>query len=297
VAIIGVNGAGKTTLLKMIAGELAPDGGTITLGTNVSAAYYAQHHTELLDGDKTILDQVWSMVPRQPQAWVRGILGAFLFSGDDVDKPIRVLSGGERARVALARLLVIPSNLILMDEPTNHLDLDSSERLVEALRAYGGTLVFVSHNRSFINQLATKVWDVGGGGLTEWPGNLDDYLFHLEQIGKPMGAGGEEVAAPAPPPEPAERDKERRQREARERDERGRKTRPIKNEIATLERRIGEIEDEQRDIEPKLADPAFFNDFARARPLLEKFQQNRDKLEELYARWEYQQEQLTRAEK
>src|SRR5205814_1634675 len=113
--------------------------------------------------DKTILQETWDLVPTMGQAQVRSVLGSFLFEGDDVEKKIGVLSGGERARVALARLLLVPSNLMLMDEPTNHLDLDSSERLVEALKEYGGTLVFVSHNRSFINQLATKVWDVRDG--------------------------------------------------------------------------------------------------------------------------------------
>jgi ATP-binding cassette subfamily F protein 3 len=286
IAIIGRNGAGKTTLLKLIAGELAADAGRITLGANVQVAYYAQHHTETLDRDKTILDEVWGLVPREAQSTVRGILGAFLFSGDDVDKRVGVLSGGERARVALARLLVLPSNVILMDEPTNHLDLDSSERLVEALKEYGGTLIFVSHNRSFINQLATKTWDVTGGDIVEWPGNLDAYFYHQAQLAQPM-ATTEEA------PKAVGSEKERRQREAREREARNQRLRPIKNEIAQLEKRIGELEAEQKEIEPKLADPAFYGDFAKSGPMLAKYQQNREKLEELYARWEHQQERLS----
>jgi ATP-binding cassette subfamily F protein 3 len=289
IAVIGVNGAGKTTLLKMVAGELAPDAGTITLGHNVNMAYFAQHHTELLDRDKTVIDEIWSLVPKQQQTWVRGILGAFLFSGDDVDKKIAVLSGGERARVSLARLLVIPSNLMLMDEPTNHLDLDSSERLVAALKDYGGTLLFVSHNKSFINQLATKVWDVSGGGITEWQGNLDAYLYHLQQIGQTMGGAR---TAPAPRAMPAESDKDRRRREAAARDAVAAKVRPIKAAIADLERRIGELEKEKKTIEPKLVDPTFYADFGRSRPLLLRYDEIREKLEELYARWEHQQAAL-----
>ncbi|MSP60227.1 MAG: ABC transporter ATP-binding protein [Myxococcales bacterium] len=296
VAIIGVNGAGKTTLLKLIAGELALDGGTITLGHNVQPAYYAQHHTEKLDRDKSILDEIWSLVPAESQSFVRGVLGSFLFSGDDVDKKIAVLSGGERARVALARLLVLPSNLILMDEPTNHLDLDSSERLVEALREYGGTLLFVSHNRSFINQLATRIWDVRDGTIEEWPGNLDAWLYHLDQIGA-AGRGDAKSEAEGAGAKEAEResDRERRKREAREREARAKAVRPIKQELEKLERRIAEMEAEKSAIEPRLADPALYNDFARARPLMDRFQVLQSKLEELYGRWEHLQEQLAGA--
>jgi ATP-binding cassette subfamily F protein 3 len=290
VAIIGVNGAGKTTLLKLIAGELDAEAGTIALGHNVAAAYYAQHHTEKLDREKSILDEIWALVPDKPQSFVRGVLGSFLFSGDDVDKKIAVLSGGERARVALARLLVLPSNLILMDEPTNHLDLDSSERLVEALAEYGGTLLFVSHNRSFINQLATRIWDVRDGGIEEWAGNLDDYLYHLEQIGRPMGGPAQATAARPERPEESERD--RRRREAQEREARARVRRPIQAKIDELERRIAELEAEKSSLSLQLADPELYNDFARSRPIMSRFQEVQTKLDELLARWEHAQEEL-----
>jgi ATP-binding cassette subfamily F protein 3 len=294
VAIIGVNGAGKSTLLKIIAGELAADAGTCKLGHNVRCAYYAQHHTDTLRPERTILDETWDLVPLMPQAQVRAVLGSFLFQGDDVDKKIAVLSGGERARVALARLLLVPSNLMLMDEPTNHLDLDSSEKLAEALKGYGGTLVFVSHNRSFVNQLATKVWDVQAGAISEWAGNLDDYLHHLALIGQPMG--GVQVAGvkPAEAPAKVENDRERRQREAREREARAAQTKPIAAEIAKLEARIATLEAEQQQLDPQLADPAIYADFARAQPLLDRHRANKDELERLYASWEDAQERLAR---
>src|SRR5262249_50958736 len=134
-----------------------------------------QHRAERLDPRKTILEEVRGLVPTEPQSWVRGVLGAFLFSGDEVDKRIGVLSGGERARVALARLLVVPSNFLLMDEPTNHLDLDSSEALLAALTRSEGPLLFASHNRSLVSGLATQVWEVRDGKIDAQPGDLDDW--------------------------------------------------------------------------------------------------------------------------
>src|SRR6266436_195310 len=193
IAVIGLNGAGKTTLLKLLAQEIAPDEGNLALGHNVVTGYFAQHHTERLDPSRTVLEEVHGLVATQPQSWVRGVLGAFLFSGDDVDKRIAVLSGGERARVSLAKLLVVPSNFLLMDEPTNHLDLESSEALIDALAGYEGTLLFVSHNRSFVNGLATQVWEVKEGAVDAQPGDLDDW--HRRRAQAPQ------VAASVPQPE------------------------------------------------------------------------------------------------
>jgi len=292
VAIIGKNGAGKTTLLKLIAGELGLDAGQITVGHNVQVAYYAQHHTEKLDRDKTILDEIWSLVPDKSQTFVRGVLGSFLFSGDDVDKKISVLSGGERARVALARLLVMPSNFILMDEPTNHLDLDSAERLVEALREYSGTLLFVSHNRSFINQLATKIWDVRDGRIDEWAGNLDAYLYHLEQVGHEEGESGNA----APTADRTENDRDRRKREAKEREAQASLLRPLKKEIDALEAHIAKLETEISALETQLADPTLYNDFNRARPMVVRLDEAKAELASKYARWETVQGELATVE-
>src|SRR5690606_17312768 len=201
IAIIGANGAGKTTLLKMLAGELEPDAGSIRLGHNVELGYYAQHHADTLDTEASILGLMQALVPGMPERQVRSILGAFLFSGDDVEKRVGVLSGGERARVALARLLLQPSNLLVMDEPTDHLDLDSSEMLIEALQGYEGTLLFVSHNRSFINQLATAIWEVKDGQLLRHPGNLDDWTYHQAQLEADEGSASSATAASAAKPQ------------------------------------------------------------------------------------------------
>ncbi|MCB9707829.1 MAG: ABC-F family ATP-binding cassette domain-containing protein [Myxococcales bacterium] len=181
VGIIGVNGAGKTTLLKIMAGELDASEGVAPLGHNVKLGYYAQHHADSLDKSMTVYEALAEKNPEATLTQVRTLLGAFLFRGDDVEKKIAVLSGGERARVALARLLIDPCNYLLMDEPTNHLDLESSEALAEALANYDGTLVFVSHNRSFVRRLATKIWNVEDGHVEVYPGTLDEYMFRAAQ--------------------------------------------------------------------------------------------------------------------
>src|SRR4051812_388265 len=229
IAVIGLNGAGKTTLLKLLAEEIDPDAGKVALGHNVVTGYFAQHHTERLDPSKTILQEVHGLVPTEPQSWVRGVLGSFLFSGDDVDKKIGVLSGGEKARVALARLLVVPSNFLLMDEPTNHLDLDSSEALIDALTRYEGTLLFVSHNRSFVNGLATQVWEVRDGTIDAQPGDLEDWQRRRAAAQQPDAVktesdGGQGAQA-------------RRER-ANERERRQSLLGPTKKAIAELEQRI-----------------------------------------------------------
>ncbi|MFL5321781.1 MAG: ABC-F family ATP-binding cassette domain-containing protein [Myxococcaceae bacterium] len=290
VAVVGVNGAGKTTLLKILAGELEPDKGSVEVGHNVVMGYYAQHHADTLDPKKTVLDEVSALVPDRPQSYVRSVLGAFLFHGDDVEKPIGVLSGGERARVALAKLLLRPANLLLMDEPTNHLDLDSSEALIEALKGYDGTLLFVSHNRSFLNQLATTVWEVRDRQVIPYPGNLDDYLYKLEQNAKLETASGN--GAPVAKSSAPMSEKERKRAEAEERQRRSAVEGPVKKEIARLEARIAEMETKAQTAEAALADPGVYDDFNRARPHVESLNQAKSELEKLYAEWEAKQLEL-----
>ncbi|WP_373047517.1 ABC-F family ATP-binding cassette domain-containing protein [Vulgatibacter sp.] len=285
ISIVAPNGAGKTTLLKMLAGELQPDGGTISFGHNVIMGYYAQHHADTLDPRATILGFVRELVPQKGEREVRSILGALMFSGDDVDKKIGVLSGGERARVALARLLVLPSNLLFMDEPTNHLDLDSSEMLIEALKEYEGTLVFVSHNRSFINGLATHVWEVKDRGVLPHIGNLDDWLAH--QV-----PPEQEAARATPEAKTSLGEKERRRLEAEERQRRSAVEGPIKREIEECERRIAALEKTIAEQAAQLADPALYEDFARAKPLMDAHRDAKEELDGLYATWEEAQERL-----
>jgi ATP-binding cassette subfamily F protein 3 len=192
IALVGVNGAGKSTLIKILAGVEPVSSGTFDIGHNVQVDYFAQDQYKELDAEARMLDELSSVTPMTPLVELRNLLGCFLFSEDDVFKKIGVLSGGERNRFALARLLLKPSNFLLLDEPTNHLDLRAKDILLSALQTYTGTVVFVSHDRYFIDKLATRIFEIGDGRVNVFPGNYEDYLWRKE--------GG---AAPAPEPDEA----------------------------------------------------------------------------------------------
>jgi ATP-binding cassette, subfamily F, member 3 len=293
IGIIGVNGAGKTTLLRMLAGELPHDAGSIKIGSDVQVGYYAQHHAETLDLTATIYEVVQRAAPETPPARVRSICGAFMFGGDDIDKPIKVLSGGEKARVALAKLMVKPGNLLLMDEPTNHLDLASSEALTASLGTFDGTLVFVSHNRSLIRSLATRIWNVEDRRVETYPGTLDEYMYSMAErrqaiateqtaMRDPRGATPSKAASASS----REDDKARKRREAEARAKRSARLGPLEKQVAQLEERIGSLEAEQKTRSAELADPTVYDDAARRNKLLSDYQSAQDKLEELNPRWE-----------
>jgi ATP-binding cassette subfamily F protein 3 len=298
IGIIGVNGAGKTTLLRMIAGELPHDAGTIKLGSGVKAGYYAQHHADTLDMSATVQEVVQRASPTAPVSRVRSLLGAFMFRGDDVEKPCKVLSGGERARVALARLLINPGNLILMDEPTNHLDLESSDALARSLVDYDGTLVFVSHNRSLIRTLASRIWNVEAGHVDTYPGSLDEYLYSCAQRRKEVVVAGDVAhtrakAAPAAvAPVPKEDEKQRKRREAELRQKRAKTLGPLEKKVSDLEERITALETTQAKRSTQLSDPEVYADGARRNTLLSEYQSDQVKLEELTGRWEAAAEEL-----
>jgi ATP-binding cassette subfamily F protein 3 len=299
IAIIGPNGSGKTTLLKMIANELNPDEGTISLGHGVNMVYFSQHHSDMLNARKTVIQEVYQIVPDETIGFVRGVCGAFLFSGEDVDKPVGVLSGGERARVLLAKLLVKPGNLMIMDEPTNHLDIASSETLIDALSKYNGTLMFVSHNQSFINRSATKIWDLNQGNITEYPGSLSEYYDHLSR----MGAGSENgrLVKKERAKKPATGKTRDPKKERKERAERRQKVnatlKPIQTELENLEKQISGIEARQKEVEKMLADPALFSDKDRSVPLLKKYNESKQGLNSLLLKWEQTENKLESAKK
>ncbi len=180
IALVGVNGAGKSTLVRLLSGEDMPTSGLLKLGHNVLAEYFAQDQYKVLDPQARMLDDISRTATKVPDSELRSLLGCFLFSGDDVFKTLGVLSGGERNRYALARILVSPANFLLLDEPTNHLDLRAKDVLLEAIRSFTGTVIFVSHDRYFLDQLATRVFEVEGGKVNVYPGNYEDYLWRKE---------------------------------------------------------------------------------------------------------------------
>ncbi len=306
IAIIGPNGCGKTTLLKVVAGEIEADRGKISLGHKVSVAYFAQHHSDLLNPKKTVVEEVYQVVPNASIGFVRAVCGAFLFSGSDVDKTIGVLSGGERARVSLAKLLVNPGNFMLMDEPTNHLDIESSERLIDALKGYNGTLLFVSHNQSFVNRLATKIWDIRGQGIVEYPGNLDGYYEHLLKTDSTFGE--RDYSNTREPGSLKVKEKDRnhankksrsRKKEKRERAEKRQliydTLKPIQDGLEHLEEKISALESRQGEVEKILADPDIFGDKEISVPLLTEYKDIREKLDKLLLKWEKDQDRLESA--
>src|SRR5213592_4350291 len=195
IALVGPNSAGKSTLMRMLSGEEAPDSGQRALGHNVVMQYFAQDEATRMEGSPTVYETLASGSPLQMVPMIRNILGGFLFSGDDVYKPVRVLSGGERTRLAVARMLLRSSNTLLLDEPTNHLDLDSKEVLLDALVDYGGTLIFVSHDRYFVERLATKIIEITNGDAVAYPGTYKEFLWHKEH---PEGHGVGQVLRDPP---------------------------------------------------------------------------------------------------
>jgi ATP-binding cassette subfamily F protein 3 len=201
IALVGVNGAGKSTLIKILAGAEPVTKGEYTLGHNAQPDYFAQDQYKELNPNSNLLDDIGSVAPRATMTELRGVLGCFLFSEDDVFKRIGVLSGGERNRYALARMLMMPSNFLLLDEPTNHLDMRAKDVLLNALKEYNGTAVFVSHDRYFLDKLATRVIEVAGGEVNVYPGNYEDYIWRKENRGdlepKPEAAAKSQSAVPA----------------------------------------------------------------------------------------------------
>lgn len=272
IALIGDNGVGKSTLFKCIVGEQKADQGTIRFGAGVDLGYYDQHQAHLHE-DKTVLDEVWDDFHRLDQTEVRGALGLFLFTGDDVLMPISTLSGGEKGRVALTKLMLRKDNVLLLDEPTNHLDMDSREVLEDALESFPGTIIAISHDRYFINRFAEKVCVLETDGIREYLGNYDDYFEKIsrEQAPDSETAGMTRTAI------------EKEKRKSREEEKR---LREQKQALQNAEKAIAAAEDEAADIEARLADPATYADPEQAAALAKAYQAKKDEIERLYAQWE-----------
>ena len=313
IALVGHNGAGKSTLMRILSGEESPDAGTRTEGHQVVMQYFAQDEATRLNPALTVHDTLSDGSPHHMVPAIRNILGGFLFSGDDVYKKAGVLSGGERTRLAVARMLLRPSNTLLLDEPTNHLDIDSKEVLLDALADYGGTLIFVSHDRYFVEKLATKIVEVGNGKATMYPGTYEAYLWSKEHSASgASGASGAPSASGASGPAGAARAKgagagapkapqapqapkalhtpqityEDRKRESAEKNKRERAFKALKNRVTELEARIADREKAIKDVEQVMAAPDFYSDHEKSKPVLAQHQALMWEVGELLGQWE-----------
>ena len=289
VAFIGPNGAGKSTLLKLLARVLDPDEGTIEWGHNVTSAYFAQHQLELLDPSKTVWEEIFSQAKDEPVSFLRGLLGAFLFSGEEVEKKVSVLSGGEKSRLVLAKMLMHPANFLLLDEPSNHLDIAAREVLERALREFKGTLCFITHDRHLINTVVNKVLEVNAGRLNVYPGNYEDYQYKKEQEKKEAGMDEAEIpssAKSAAGERSARRSKEQKRLDAEARNRFYRETRELREEIQGLETQLEQATQEMESMAIQLADPEVYRKGENIPGLLKAHAEAKKRVESLTAEWE-----------
>jgi len=254
VALVGENGAGKSTLLKLMAGVLEHEKGEIKLGANVTRAYYAQHHSEALNPEHTVLESLEETAGHLLRTQKHNILGAFLFSGDDVNKKVGILSGGERSRLALARILSNPASFLLLDEPTNHLDMRSTEFLAAALADFEGSLCTISHDRYFLDGIINRVWEIENQTITEYIGNYSDYEYfkarETEKQQEPVSGTDSKNDDHT-----VQKGKGHKRKEAKERNERHRQIRPLKSRLRTVEKRLELVMQKKNRAELELSDP------------------------------------------
>ncbi|MDD6442166.1 MAG: ABC-F family ATP-binding cassette domain-containing protein [bacterium] len=277
VAIIGDNGTGKTTLLKILNHVIPADSGTFTLGTNVKIGYYDQEH-HVLNMDKTIFDEISDDYPALTNTRIRNILAAFLFTGDDVFKLIGDLSGGERGRVSLAKLMLSEANFLILDEPTNHLDIASKEILENALNDYTGTVLYVSHDRYFINQTASRILELTGNTFINYIGNYDYYLEKKEELNKVYLGNTQVVETTSSAPSTSKLSwQEQKEEQARQRKR--------QNDLKKTEERIAKLEERNMEIDELLAQEEIYTNSVKCQELAKEKSSNEEELELLYDKW------------
>jgi len=286
VAFVGPNGAGKSTLMKLLAGVESPDGGTIEMGNRVEVSYFAQHSLEQIDPDDTVFESMEAVASHDAYPKIRPVLGAFGFSDDSVEKSVGVLSGGEKARLALARMLLEPAGCLLFDEPTNHLDIPSCQVLEQALQDFEGAVGIISHDRYFLNNVVNKVVRVDDGTLTTFRGDYDyyQYKFDRREAGDEKEAAGEQGEQGGD--EGSVSKKERRRIRAELRRERREETEELREEIEAIESRIDDLEERKSSIEQTLADPSTYDSDEDLEELNREFGEIENELMELMVEWE-----------
>jgi len=288
IALVGENGAGKTTLLKVLAGVEPLSGGQRVEGHQARVGYYAQYQWDQLHWDRTVFQEAASLSGNMSQTQVRSLLGAFLFRGDDVLKKVRVLSGGEKARLTLCKLLLQRPNVLLLDEPTNHLDIPSRDVLEQALRDYSGTICFISHDRHFIDAISNRVILVQGGRLHSFPGNFSDFesiwKSRLEEEEQEEGGDSQEGAARTPPP--AVKNQEKKRLEAERRNRLYQLKKPLQKRLDRVEKELEQAQKRVDELTAQLADPATYQDSGRAQQVQLDYQDARKTVEDATEEWE-----------
>lgn len=296
VAVVGVNGAGKSTLVKIISGAIPTDSGKVTLGHNVQLSYFGQHQAQELSPSLTALETLSLSVKDMTITRIRSLLGTFLFRGEEVDKKVSVLSGGEKSRLALAKMIASPANCMLLDEPTNHLDISSQEVLQEAMSQYDGFILVVSHNRFFLDSFVNKVVEIKDGKLTVYEGNISEYLLKIEadeakqeskQLPKKLSSSTKKSSEPSGAQLSR---KEKRKQEAKERQELNKKVGPWKKRLDETEKKVEKLEARKIDLEARMADPDLYQDQEAWLATSAEYDQCIQSLERWYEKWEIAQE-------
>ena len=285
--LVGPNGAGKSTLLKILAGVLPVQSGQRELGLNTKVGYYAQYRVEMLNAEHTVVEEALDTPQRLSEQIVRTVLGSFLFRGDDVFKPVGVLSGGEKSRLALVKLLLDPPNLLLMDEPTTHLDMASIDALIHALEHYEGTMIFISHDVYFIRKLARHVLHIDAGKLTLYHG---DYQYYLDKSAATsaqaaLTAGTAKTSAPVAKT-PSVNRREQKRLEAEERQARSRERQAVQHTVRELEKEIARLEQLQKEFTAELEDPETYQKPGRAVAVNRELSAVTEDLARVVADWE-----------
>ncbi len=296
VAIVGVNGAGKSTFVKILSGLTQTDEGTVKLGHNVKISYFGQHQAQDLSPQLTVLQTMEQIEVELTTSKVRSLLGAFLFRGDEVDKKVMVLSGGEKSRLALAKMIAKPANLLIMDEPTNHLDMMSQEVLQEALTQYDGSIVVVSHNRFFLDSFVNKVLEIKNRKATMFEGNITRYLEKANELNQQLTQLNEESTANSCTNKKSQSNKETRRINAKLRKDKTRSLGPLKNKIKQIERDIQLLEEKKNSLENVLVDPELYSDQGAFAEKSSDYKKCDERLNRLYKTWEEQQAEFEKLE-
>jgi ATP-binding cassette subfamily F protein 3 len=291
IALIGANGKGKSTLLRIVAGADTEYQGTAQTGHNVSQTFFAQHQLESLHLEHQILQELQSFAPKHTDTELRSILGSFLFTGDDVFKKIKVLSGGEKSRVALAKALTADANFLVLDEPTNHLDMASVNILIQALQQYEGTVIVVSHDRYFLDNVANKIWFIEDQKIKQYPGTYAEYdEWNAKRKLEPK------TAVPAPQPKKEEKKEAAPVKQTQTGDNKHQQLKKLNQDLAKMEDNIASIEKEVKAMEAQLADNSIFNQADKMKQVNNNYQLKKLELGALQQKWEALAEQIMELE-